>query len=306
VIHTDAALRHQTRRLRVLLSLTAVLLTLLARGAWAQEAGKVVEADGRVELGRGGVWTPATVGTGVEMGDELRTGRPGRARLVFQDDSVLALSDDSHLVIDEQLFDPSQGLFRSAIRVLGGKVRALVSDYYREPRAAYQIETPTAVSGVRGTEFVVVYEPRTAVTEIVGVSGRVEVHSVLDRAGREVFITAHEVTAVARGQYPTAPRRLDDTLFRQYLGGLEFIGAGHSESLTVNQPLLTGAAVPEADRLTAMPASPPVQPAAPLAAAAPQTTSAALQQVPDVSRLIGQSPPVVIKEITNGKLGIRF
>jgi hypothetical protein len=117
------------------------------------------------------------------------------------------------------------------------------------------VETRTAVVGVRGTEFLIVDDPVADVTDVLGINGRTEVHSVLDRVGNAVFVTERELTRVERGKMPTVPRRLDEVLFRQYLEGLQFIGRGQAESLTVNHPLITGEFVPAADRADAFPAA---------------------------------------------------
>lgn len=225
-----------------------LLVALCVRQATAQEVGTIASLEGTGKIGRSDVWIAATVGAAVHRGDELRTGQPGRMRIVFQDDTVLTVSDDSRVVVDEQVFDPTKGKTRTALGLLQGTVSALVSEYYHRSGAAYEIKTTTAVAGVRGTEFVVTYDPREELTEVAGLSGTVEVHSAFDRTGRSVFITAQEATTVTRGRFPTPPRRLSDTLFRQYLEGMDFIGAGAAESLTINNPLLAGQIVPKADR----------------------------------------------------------
>ncbi len=263
---------------------------LAAAAAAAQEVGTVATAEGSAEVGRADTWRAATAGTAVHVGDVIRTGQPGRVRVVFQDDSVLNVGDNSQLMIDEQVFDPNAGPPRSLMRLLQGKVRALVSEYYQQIGAAYEIETATAVSGVRGTEFVVTYRPEAALTEVVGISGRVEVHSVLDRAARGVYVTAGELAAVRKGQLPTKPPRLDEDTFRQYLEGLEFIGSGRPESLTVDHPLLGGVSVPEPDRA-------PAPSVAQDMGGVPGTER-------DAASLLNQ-PPAVIEAVT-GDLGVRF
>ena len=229
---------------------TLLLLTVLSmsRAIAAQEVGTVAAIDGSGKIGRGDVWITATPGAAIQRGDELRTGRPGRMRIVFQDDTVLTVSDDSRVVVDEQVFDPNQGKSRSVLGLLEGRVSALVSEYYHRSGAVYEIRTATAVAGVRGTEFVVTYDPRDDRTEVAGLSGTVQVFSAFDRSGRGVFITAQEATTVTRGRSPTAPRRLSDSLFHQYIEGMDFIGAGAAESLTINNPLLAGRVAPKADR----------------------------------------------------------
>jgi hypothetical protein len=229
-------------------ALFAGLLLLFGGAAWAQEVGTVAEMDGSAEIKRGGVWTAATAGAAVQRNDELRTGAPGRLQVVFQDDSVITLTEGSHLIIDDQVFHPDSGTSHSFMRLLQGKVGALVSEYYHGQGAKYEIKTVTATAGVRGTDFVMQYDPHDGVTNVIGVSGRVEVHNAKDPTGPGVFVTARELTTVARGQAPASPHRLDDSLFRQYIEGLTFVGAGRLESLTVGHPLLAGAAVPHPDR----------------------------------------------------------
>ncbi len=227
------------------------LVVTLRCAVWAQEVGTIASLEGTAQIGRGGTWTAAALGAAVQQGDELRTAHPGRLRVVFQDDSVLSMSDGSRVVVDEQVFKPEQGQTRSVLRLLAGRISALVSEYYHQPGAAYQVRTATAVAGVRGTEFIVKYDALSDVTEVAGVSGQAEVFSLLDRTHHGVLVTAHEVTTVAAGQFPAAPKRLSDELFRQYLEGIDFIGRGSTESLTVNHPLLSGATVPKADQAAA-------------------------------------------------------
>lgn len=269
-------------------ALRAGLLLLLGGAAWAQEVGTIAEMDGSAEIKRNGAWAPATVGAAVQRNDELRTGNPGRLQVVFQDDSVITLTEGSHLIIDDQVFHPDSGASRSFLRLLQGKVGALVSDYYHGQGARYEIKTVTATAGVRGTDFVMQYDPRDGVTNVVGISGRIEVHNVKDPTGRGVFVTAHELTTVARGQAPASPHRLDDTLFRQYLDGLTFVGAGRLESLTVGHPLISGAAVPHPDR------------------AAPALGPTVGNEGRDASSLLHQPPGVIMEGGGTGRLRVKL
>lgn len=236
-----------THCLRSVVFLLAALLPLVP-AARAAEVGTVAAVSGTAEIGRGPTWTEAQVGSAVQLGDHLRTGTPGAMRVVFQDDSVLNLADDSHVTVDEHVFDPSGANTESLFHLLKGRVRALVSEYYDRVGAVYEVETPTAISGVRGTEFIVTYDEDKALTQVIGISGKVEVHSVLDRAANGVFVTSGEITQVAEGQYPTKPPRLDEPVFRQYLEGLQFAGLGRPQGLAATHPIVGGAEVPEPDR----------------------------------------------------------
>jgi len=217
----------------------AVLLA--AAGAQAQsEVGTVAATLGMLQIQRGGTWQDATLGAPVFVGDRLRTGGTEQAKIVLRDDSVLDLAPNTELVLETQVFDPSAHRFQSLLRLAKGKVRAWVSEYYREPRARYEVETPTAIAGVRGTEFITLYNSASEVTEIVGITEQVEVAGKLAMIGGAVQVGPQLFTQVQKGRFPTVPQRLDDARFRQYLEGLEIIGTGRRDSLHVQHPAVAG------------------------------------------------------------------
>jgi hypothetical protein len=235
----------------MLTPLVAFVFLLVATTTHAQtgDAGSVVSLEGTVEIGRGGAFTPAEAGSGVRQGDTIRTGTPGRARLLFVDDSVVNIGDGSTLVIDESVFRAQDGSATTLMHLLGGKVRALVSEYYAGGKGSYGIETKTAVSGVRGTEFIMAYDAGTQLTEVLGLGGAVAVHSTRDRVNNGVVVHRMELTEVARGRFPTPPRKLreDDERYRQLIAGLDMPGTGVPETLLLNEPAFGGPDLPPGD-----------------------------------------------------------
>ena len=265
------------------------LLALSARILWAQEVGTIASLEGQAEISRDGSWQVTSVGASIHERDELRTGTPGRVRIVFQDDSVVTVSDNSHLVIDEQVFDAKRGVARSLLELLRGRLSSLVGEYYHGSGNNYEVRTPTAVCGVRGTEFVITYDADADVTEVVGLSGKVEVHSIFDPTGPGVLVTMRETTTVLRGRPPTPPRRAEDVILRQRLEGIQFVGGGKAESLVSGNPLRAGASV----------SAPEKAPEATVAQA-----PAALPQPRDASSLLGGSPAII--KAATGQIGIAF
>lgn len=217
-------------------------------GAMAQNdpasVGSIATLEGTVEIGRTGTWSAGAIGSAIHSADQIRTGTPGRARIVFRDDSVLNVGDGSLLTIDESVFVPAEGTARFLMHLITGKVRALVSDYYQGSLASYRIETTTAISAVRGTEFVVAYDDAAQSTEVLGVSGTVAVHSVLDKKAHGIDITALTLTKVAKGAFPTPPRviRPGDDDYRRLMASVDFAGAGEPESIAALDPIMDGAA----------------------------------------------------------------
>jgi hypothetical protein len=228
------------------LVLVAVLSPLAARPASGQEVGKVAALTDVVERGRQGDWQKLELGGGVSAGDAVRTDDEGRVRLVFADGSVVVVSPRSEIVIDENVYDPSQGTASSMFDLLKGKIRAVVSDYY-ETTGSFEVKTPNSISGVRGTDFIVVHDPALEVSEVVGVSGRVSVSSVA-APGVAVEVTSKTLSRIEAGQAPSQPTTLSEERFRYYLDDLEFIGQDAPESVLFNDPALIDDAVPEPER----------------------------------------------------------
>ncbi len=265
----------------------AIVLVLIAAGARAQDVGTVAVAEGSAEIGRAGTLIAATVGMAVARGDELRTGSTGHLKVVFQDSSVLNLSDGTRVIVDDQIFSPDEGRFWSAVRMVQGKVRAVVSDYYRQAGASYEIETPTAVAGVRGTTFLVTYNPTTDTTEVVGIDGQVEVHSLADRLAAGVFVSPQESTTVLRGARPTTPQPLGDDLFHQRLEGVQFSGV-RAAAGALGGAGASASRVPAADRAPAV---------------ANDVFQHNLREFRDTSDTIGQ-PTTALS--SRGRLGVPF
>src|SRR5262245_23497075 len=90
------------RRRATGLCLLMLAAAAVARAAAAQEIGTVVGVEGRAEIGRGGTWSPATVGAGIQLLDALRTDpATGRLAVVFHEGSMLNIGRGSELAIEE-------------------------------------------------------------------------------------------------------------------------------------------------------------------------------------------------------------
>jgi hypothetical protein len=220
----------------------------LATAVAAQDAGTVASLHGTAEVGHNGSFAPAAVGTAVQVGDTLRTG-DGQMRVVFRDDSVVDLTEHSTLVIDKQVFDPAGGHYNSLVKLLAGRARALVNEVYgTTPGAAYEIETPTAVAGVRGTSFWILYDPARDATDVIGIQGRIQVRSLAERLNNTVYVTAAQGTTVVRGMSPTPPEPVSLDYLRYEDDALQPLALGNVGSLAAASAATSGNTVPAPDR----------------------------------------------------------
>jgi len=258
-----------------------VTLSAVALPVYGEDAGTIAVVDGNAEIGRDGTWIAATAGAAIAVGDQLRTGNPGRMRVVFRDDSVLVLSDDTTLVVDEQVFDP--GATESVFNLLQGKLRSVVSHYYGTAGSSYEVRSASAVAGVRGTEFVMTYDPLTGESEVVGIHGVVTVNSMVDPTGPGLLVTANEVTAIAPGERPSPVEPADPEMMRQLLHDMEFFGVSGRTSAIGASAVVAGASVPQPGRA-------PVGAAGQGLAFAPEGPSFGI----DASSALGNSPAAII------------
>ena len=139
---------------------TALLLALLAAsGAQAAESvGSVAALEGSADVQHPGqtARVPLHPADGVLLDDALRTGDASKMKLLFRDDSVLTLAAGSELTVTREIVGPASA---TATHDVIGTVRAVVTDRYKTPGSSFEVETPTAIAGVRGTGFIVRYEP---------------------------------------------------------------------------------------------------------------------------------------------------
>jgi hypothetical protein len=222
--------------------ITVLLLVFgLAEAAGAQlEAGACAGVQGTVEVQHAGAWQQAGVGTAVLVGDHVRTGAQSRTTIVLRDDSVLDLAPNTELALETQESDKSAHRDRSLLRLASGKIRAWVSAAYSEAGARYEVETPTAVSVVRGTEFIVSYDGVTESTEIVALEGQVEVHAKLAVTRAGVEVGPRFFTRVSKGRSPVRPQRVNAARMSQYLDGVDLVGTGRRDGLNVLHPAVVG------------------------------------------------------------------
>lgn len=133
------------------------------------------------------VITKATKGMRLLCSDIVVTGRGARVKLQVRGRGVMALGPLARLEIET--YRSRSKSSTNTLKLLYGKVRAFVEK--EDERAVdkkkvensgkdlsdyrLRITTPSAVVGVRGTDFYVSHDPNTAVTEQATISGEVEV-----------------------------------------------------------------------------------------------------------------------------------
>ena len=126
-----------------------------AVSAHAADIGQVKVSRGDVTIERSGQSLPGTVGTRLQTADTIKTGNDGSVGITMSDDSLLSAGPNTVLSLDRYSFDPTtnQGRFdaslsKGALAIISGRIA-------KQSKDAMTVRTPSAMLGVRGTEFVV-------------------------------------------------------------------------------------------------------------------------------------------------------
>lgn len=131
---------------------------------------------------------------GIFPNDLVVTTEGARAKILFNDDSVLSIGEDSRLEVKEFELEEKKHKRVARLKLSKGKLRALVARRFSGEGSKFEVETKTAVAEVRGTEFIM--SITESGTEVVTISGTVYVRSVSSSIKGEVVLEAGSGTTV--------------------------------------------------------------------------------------------------------------
>ena len=167
--------------------------------------GEVVQQKGEATIERkDGDTLTSDKGVGVESYDTVKTKR-GRLAIGFVDDTRVDVTENSKLVIDEFVYDPNTSTGKLSLKASFGTIRYASGQIAKNSRQDVKISTPTAVIGVRGTDFSMTVDETgnstiillPSCTEIAGericVVGEIEVSSDI---GTVILNQAFQATVV--------------------------------------------------------------------------------------------------------------
>lgn len=136
-------MKTNTRRFAALACM-GIMSVVFPASAFAETVGKMTAVQTQVRKAGAGV---IGVGTGISLGDRLRSNSTGLGLIVFKDQSSVKLGPNSKLTIDEFVYSPGgSGSFgismdRGVSRFFGGQA---------SKKGLMQITTPHVILGVRG------------------------------------------------------------------------------------------------------------------------------------------------------------
>jgi len=197
--------------LRLLWTISIILFSTSAYGA----IGNVVQHKGTASVERSGENTDLKKGSDIEFKDNVRTGK-GDVGIKFVDDTNVAVSAHSSLVIDEFIYDPnSKTGSKLVMNIALGTVRYASGNIAKLSNQNVDIRTPTARIGVLGTAFSMTVDEvgKSLIILLPNKDGTVGKISVETGAGQVIMNQAFQSTMVGTGESrPSKPVILDLTL----------------------------------------------------------------------------------------------
>lgn len=141
-----------------LLVMTLVLpTTAIAKDT--DKAGKITAVSGKAEVKKGGGSKKfnAFKGMAITKGDTILTGKDGKVTMELDSDKVVTIGTNTTLTVSELVKSAKALGGKTSLSLLKGKVVIKIKKKL-DGDSRFEIETPTAIMGVMGTEFVVEYE----------------------------------------------------------------------------------------------------------------------------------------------------
>jgi hypothetical protein len=152
-------------------ALLALISAAFANSALANSGNVNFAIGGITVTGADGSQRPLSKGTEVRSGDKIVSANNGRAQIRFSDGAFVSVQPNTEFDIKDYRFNgTTDGSERALFGLLKGAMRTVTGLVGRVNRNSYQIATPTATVGIRGTGGVVAIGSDGS-TSITGTSG---------------------------------------------------------------------------------------------------------------------------------------
>jgi hypothetical protein len=197
---------------RILLSIP-VILTLFSGMVCCSNSGNnaahgnnamtvLTAVNGKVQVQKYGSpnWNDAAIGMTLLKGDKIKTDNVSTASITFFDGSIIELNGGTEISLDELI---SKSASSSNIIKIGQTIGETSSKIVKliDSAAQYDVDTPSGVAAVRGSQMVVIVEA-DGTTSVYNVEGSIS----FTAQGQEVMIPVGQVSSAKPGAVPGAPQ----------------------------------------------------------------------------------------------------
>jgi rhodanese-related sulfurtransferase len=158
-------------------AIIAAIYFTLYTGESKDYIGKITKTEGKAVILKIGELraSPVEAGLVVELGDIIRTMDESKVEITFTDGSVVGLAANSKIDIMDYLVEGTERR-KGLIKLSRGKLRAIVTKASKGAKPGrFNVITPTAITGVRGTDFFVFHVK--GLTKLAVKEGSVDIYN---------------------------------------------------------------------------------------------------------------------------------
>ncbi len=196
------------KRTTVIIMVIAIVSAVTARAAEDTAILSYIQGKVQLKFNDEKDWGEAVLNAGLQEGDSIKTGTDSKARIVLEDGASIFIGPLSVFTVGKVTEDDETSARNSTFMLESGKARSNVNKL-NTPDSTFEIKTPTAVAGVRGTDFMVEVDPETDGSSVTVFDGEVEVGDTEGRQARRVRLFKDHGIDVFRGREIDQPRKLD-------------------------------------------------------------------------------------------------
>ncbi len=183
--------------------ITLFILLFSTTQAFTQETsaiGIITAVQGQVTVLDSAGTFDAVEGTPVKLGDTIETGEESGVKILFDDDSLFSLGDNTSVVISEFIYTPQER--KSISNITKGKMRAIIKGV-QSRNTEIEIKTPNGVAGIKGTTLYADADEDIFCLRV----GEIIVKGTQSR--ESVTLTPNECTHIIDGK-PISPERMSE------------------------------------------------------------------------------------------------
>lgn len=209
----------QSQNIIVLFIVALFMITLTPALSRGEVVATLTFVRGKVDvLEKGEVRAlPVKKGAKLNVGDIVRTKSRSRAQISFVDGSKVNMAQKSRVEIKAFSYNKEKKERKSILRTFRGKLRALIPKFFLGDNSKFEIETPTAVAAVRGTDFFSIVKKMPLESEIMVVKGKVLVRNIDKSIVEEILLTPGKASKVGKGRPPLKARIFTKKEIRRHI-----------------------------------------------------------------------------------------
>lgn len=136
---------------KIIVLVTLLLAAVVPTRASTNPVGELLLVQGDVRITSKGLEREGARGVEVYLSDQIATESNSRTLLRFNDGTRIWLAENS--IFEIVTFDPNSSSPEARFTLLKGALRTLTGLITKRDDAIFEIETPLATMGVRGTDF---------------------------------------------------------------------------------------------------------------------------------------------------------